>query len=256
MRNVLAAAAFVAILSGMIFAADKPAEELSQMQKVSYLIGYDMGKNFSQNEIKIDMDLLTKGVNDASSGKDSMFSKEEMQKIMMAFQQEMMAKQKVLMEKRKKEMEIQGEKNKEQGDKFLAENKKKPGVKTTPSGLQYIVINEGKGDSPTDDDIVVVDYVGTLIDGTKFDSSYDRGQPATFPVKGVIKGWTEALKMMKPGSKYKLFIPSELAYGERGAGNDIGPNAVLIFDVELKEIKNDEPKPTVKPKESKDLGWE
>ena len=148
------------------------------------------------------------------------------------------SKAKTLLEEIKKNYQtVKDEKNKEEGEKFLAENKKKNGVITTPSGLQYIVIKKGEGNSPSDDDTVLVDYVGTLIDGTEFDSSYDRDQPATFPVKGVIKGWAEALKLMKPGSKFKLFIPSDLAYGERGAGKVIEPDATLIFEVEFLDIK-------------------
>ena len=129
------------------------------------------------------------------------------------------------------------EKNTTEGEKFLTENKNKPGVKTTASGLQYKVLKEGSGSPPKETDTVVVNYRGTLIDGTEFDSSYKRGEPATFPVNRVIKGWTEALQLMKPGSKSQLFIPANLAYGERGAGGDIGPNATLIFEVELLNVK-------------------
>src|SRR5204863_9102484 len=129
------------------------------------------------------------------------------------------------------------EKNTTEGEKFLAENKNKPGVKTTGSGLQYKVLKEGSGTPPKETDTVVVNYRGTLIDGTEFDSSYKRGEPATFPVNRVIKGWTEALQLMKPGAKYQLFIPSDLAYGPGGTGGDIGPNATLIFEVELMSVK-------------------
>jgi FKBP-type peptidyl-prolyl cis-trans isomerase len=142
------------------------------------------------------------------------------------------------MEQKQKQL---GEKNKTEGAKYLEDNKKKPGVKTTASGLQYKVEKEGTGAQPKATDMVTVNYRGTLIDGTEFDSSYKRGQPATFPVNGVIKGWTEALQLMKQGSKYQLFIPSNLAYGERAMGPDIGPNSTLIFEVELQEVK---PPPT------------
>jgi FKBP-type peptidyl-prolyl cis-trans isomerase FklB len=145
---------------------------------------------------------------------------------MMAFQKEVMAKQ----------AEV-AKKNKAEGEAFLAENKKKEGVKTTPSGLQYKVIKPGKGKKPKSSDTVTVNYRGTLIDGTEFDSSYKRGQPATFQVSGVIPGWTEALQLMEEGAKWQLFIPSNLAYGERGAGGVIGPNATLIFEVELISIQ-------------------
>ena len=134
-----------------------------------------------------------------------------------------------------------GDKNAADGEKFLAENKKKEGVKTTASGLQYKVLKEGTGESPKETDTVVTNYKGTLLDGTEFDSSYKRNEPATFPVNRVIKGWTEALQLMKPGAKYQLFIPSALAYGERGVGKDIGPNSTLIFEVELLSIKPPEP---------------
>jgi FKBP-type peptidyl-prolyl cis-trans isomerase FklB len=152
---------------------------------------------------------------------------------MAQFEKDMEAKQKQL-----------GEKNKTDGTKFLEDNKKKPGVKTTASGLQYKVEKEGTGAPPKPTDMVTVNYRGTLIDGTEFDSSYKRGQPATFPVNGVIKGWTEALQLMKQGAKYQLFIPSTLAYGERAMGPDIGPNSTLIFDVELQDVK---PPPTPAP---------
>jgi FKBP-type peptidyl-prolyl cis-trans isomerase len=152
---------------------------------------------------------------------------------MAQFEKDMEAKQKQL-----------GEKNKTDGTKFLEDNKKKPGVKTTASGLQYKVEKEGTGAQPKATDMVTVNYRGTLIDGTEFDSSYKRGQPATFPVNGVIKGWTEALQLMKQGAKYQLFIPSTLAYGERAMGPDIGANSTLIFDVELQDVK---PPPTPAP---------
>ena len=145
--------------------------------------------------------------------------------------------QKELMEKQAERAKLLAEKNKKEGEAFLAANKTKEGVKTLPDGLQYKVIKEGTGKTPKADDTVVTNYRGTLIDGTEFDSSYKRGQPATFPVKGVIPGWTEALQLMKEGSKWELFIPSNLAYGERGAGNAIGPNATLVFEIELISVK-------------------
>ena len=243
MRNVVTVAMTIALIAGTTLAADDEAKtdtktkELTQMQKVSYCIGLDMGGNFKQMDLAVDTDLLTQGMKAGLTDATPMLTKDQIKEVMTQFQKEMMAKQQEMMAKQQEKMKEQGKINKIEGEKFLAENKKKKGVVTTPSGLQYIVIKEGKGDSPTDDDTVSVDYVGTLIDGTKFDSSYDRGQPATFPVTGVIKGWTEALKLMKPGSKLKLFIPSDLAYGERGAGKDIGPNATLVFEVELKDIK-------------------
>ena len=160
----------------------------------------------------------------------TLLSDKEAQEVMMTFQKEQMAK---LNENARK----LGEKNKKEGETFLAENKKKPGVVTLPSGLQYKILKEGTGRNPKATDTVVTHYRGTLLDGKEFDSSYKRGEPATFPLNGVIRGWTEALQLMKPGAKWQLFIPPQLAYGERGAGQDIGPNATLIFEVELIAIK-------------------
>jgi FKBP-type peptidyl-prolyl cis-trans isomerase FklB len=167
-------------------------------------------------------------------------TKEDREKTLQAFQKEMMEKQIAASKEA-------ATKNAGEGEKFLAENKKKDGVKTTASGLQYKVLKEGSGASPKETDTVVTNYKGTLLDGTEFDSSYKRNEPASFPVNRVIKGWTEALQLMKPGAKYQLFIPASLAYGERGAGQLIGPNATLIFEVELLSIKPPEPATTVAP---------
>jgi len=176
--------------------------------------------------------VLGAGVKEALAGKPRL-TPDQVKDIMAQFEKDTEQKQKGA-----------GEKNKSEGAKFLEENKKKPGVKTTASGLQYKVEKEGTGAQPKATDMVTVNYRGTLIDGTEFDSSYKRGQPATFPVNGVIKGWTEALQLMKQGSKYQLFIPSNLAYGERAMGPDIGPNSTLIFEVELQDVK---PPPTPSP---------
>jgi len=202
----------------------------SQKDKASYTIGIQMGMQLSQQKEDIDMNSVIQGFTDAFSGNKPQLSMEDMQKAMQTFQQEIQAKQQA-------KMKAIGDKNAKEGAAFLAENKKKDGVKTLKSGLQYKVLKEGKGASPKATDTVVTHYVGTTIDGHVFDSSYKRGEPATFPVSGVIKGWTEALQKMKVGSKWKLFIPAELAYGEHGAGQAIGPNAVLIFEIELLEIK-------------------
>ena len=201
-----------------------------QKDKVSYGIGINIGKNLKRQSVEVNPDILLQGIKDALSGGKTLMTDQEVNETMMNFQKDMMAKQQA----RTKEL---GEKNKKDGDAFLAENKKKEGVITLPSGLQYKVIKEGDGKIPTANDTVTVNYRGTLIDGTEFDSSYKRGQPATFPVKGVIPGFSEALQLMKVGSKWQLFIPSNLAYGERGAGNEIGPNATLIFELELLSIK-------------------
>ena len=199
-------------------------------EKVSYGIGLNIGKNMKKDGVDVDIDLLVKGIKDALAGTKPLLSDAEIRNAMTAFQKEMQAKQ-------AERAKGAGEKNKNEGETFLAENKKKEGVKTTKSGLQYKVIKAGTGKMPKASDTVVTHYRGTLIDGTVFYSSYDRNEPATFPVGGVIKGWTEALQLMTVGSKWQLFIPSALAYGENGAGDDIGPNAALIFEIELISIK-------------------
>jgi FKBP-type peptidyl-prolyl cis-trans isomerase FklB len=204
-------------------------------EKISYAIGMSTGnsiKNSLKNvDVSVDADALARGIKDAAGGGQTLITEEQEREILTAFQTEMRTKQ---MEKRKE----QSEKNKKEGEEFLAKNKTESGVTTLPSGLQYQVITEGKGDMAKATDTVTVNYRGTLIDGTEFDSSYKRGQPATFRVTGVIKGWTEALQLMKTGSKWKLFIPAELAYAEHGSGQQIGPNAVLIFEVELVSIQS------------------
>jgi len=202
----------------------------SQKDKISYVIGMDMGSNFKKQSIDIDPDILVRGIKDGLSGGKSLLTEQEVLEITTAFQKEMMAKQEELNKKL-------GEKNKKEGEVFLAENKKKEGVKTLPSGLQYKVIKAGTGKKPKLTDTVTTNYRGTLIDGTEFDSSYRRGQPASFPVNGVIPGWTEALQLMEEGAKWQLFVPPNLAYGDRGAGRQIGPNATLIFEVELISIQ-------------------
>ncbi|HEY5648397.1 MAG TPA: FKBP-type peptidyl-prolyl cis-trans isomerase, partial [Nitrospiria bacterium] len=183
----------------------------SKEDKISYSIGFDIGSNFKKQEIEIDPDVFKKGIEDAIGGKDPQLTSEQMVEVLNSFRQEMMAKQ-------QQKMSEVAENNKKEGETFLAENKKKKGVKTLPSGLQYKVITAGKGKKPTADDTVKTHYKGTLIDGTEFDSSHKRGQPAEFPVKGVIKGWTEALQLMPIGSKWELYVPSDLAYGQQGAG--------------------------------------
>ncbi len=198
--------------------------------KLSYAIGLDVGNALKRQSIDVNADIFLQGVKDALSGGKKLLTDEEVRETMTTFSKELAAKQAEAMKKL-------AEKNKEEGEAFLTENKKKEGVKTLPDGLQYKVITEGKGASPKATDTVTVNYRGTFIDGKEFDSSYKRNQPATFAVKGVIPGWTEALQMMKEGSKWDIFIPSKLAYGERGAGGVIGPNATLIFEVELLSIK-------------------
>ena len=198
--------------------------------KASYSIGVQMGAQMSRIKDVINEDAIIMGFRDSLAAKELQLTPEDMQAAMQEFQQSAMQAQQA-------KQTAAGTQNKTEGDKFLAENKAKDGVKTTESGLQYKVITAGTGETPTANDTVVTHYSGTLIDGKVFDSSYKRNAPATFPVNGVIKGWTEALQLMKTGAKWQLFIPSELAYGERGAGANIGPNQVLIFEIELLEIK-------------------
>lgn len=201
----------------------------SHQDSVSYAIGMDIGKNFKQQSIDIDLDVFAKGMSDGYSEGATMISEEQSRNIMMAYQQELQAKQ------QEDRLKKAGE-NLEKSNKFLAENKTKDGVKELPSGLQYEVMTEGNGASPTVEDQVTTHYHGTLMDGTVFDSSVERGQPATFPLGGVIKAWQEILPMMKEGSKYRIYAPPALAYGEFGSPPKIGPNEALIFEIELIKV--------------------
>ena len=216
-------------------------------EKLSYSIGLQLGTSLKEIGKDIDFPAAVKGIEDSFNDKKPLLAKEEIMKELTAFSKKMQKKQMKIMEEQKKKMEALGKENKKQGEAFLAENKKKKDVVTTKSGLQYIVLSKGKGKKPKATDQVKVHYKGTLIDGTEFDSSYKRGEPVTFPVNRVIPGWTEALQLMNVGSKYKLFIPSDIAYGERAAGQQIGPNATLIFEVELLSIEKI-PEPVKKPK--------
>jgi FKBP-type peptidyl-prolyl cis-trans isomerase FklB len=209
--------------------ADTP-DLKTQKDKVSYSIGLDIGEKFKKQSIDIDPDFLARGIKDGLSDAKPLMTEEEIKTVMTAFEQELQSKALAHMK------EI-SDKNMKEGSAFLAENKKKEGVVTLPSGLQYKVIKAGTGKKPSATDSVTTQYRGTLVDGTEFDSSYKRGQPATFPVTGVIPGWTEALQLMPVGSKWELYIPSNLAYGSRGAGQTIGPNAALIFEIELLSIQ-------------------
>jgi FKBP-type peptidyl-prolyl cis-trans isomerase FklB len=205
---------------------DKAAGDESLESRVSYIIGIQLGSNFKDDPFEIDIDRFVEGLRDALAGEEPEMTEAEMQQTMMEFQEQILAQEQA-------RMDSLSEENTKEGAAFLDKNKEREGVKTTASGLQYEVVKQGEGATPSAADTVTVHYNGTLIDGTKFDSSYDRGEPATFPVGGVIPGWTEALQLMKVGSTYKLYIPSDLAYGPRGAGGVIGPNETLIFDVEL-----------------------
>ena len=210
-------------------AAPAPVIDKALLEKVSYFYGTQMGNQFQEMGVEISVDSLASGVKDTLEKKEPKYSREELMATMGQFEQAMNAKM-------QKEMSEAAGKNSAEGDKYLAENGKRPGVVTTASGLQYEVIKKGEGAKPKAEDTVSVHYEGKLINGTVFDSSVKRGEPATFPVNGVIPGWVEALQLMPVGAKYKLFIPSKLAYAERGAGRDIGPNSTLIFEVELLKI--------------------
>jgi FKBP-type peptidyl-prolyl cis-trans isomerase FklB len=222
----LAAIAVVLSFAVNAFGEEKPPQLKDQKDKASYSIGLNVGFTLKRQNLDLNADAFMAGFKDSMSGRKPLLTEQEVKDTMMAFEKEMQDKQ-----------EAAGKKSAGDGEKFLVENKTKDGVKTTASGLQYKVIKEGTGAQPKANDTVSVNYRGTLIDGTEFDSSYKRGQPATFPVSGVIKGWTEALQLMKAGSKYQLYIPAGLAYGERGAGRDIAPNSTLIFEVELLDVK-------------------
>jgi FKBP-type peptidyl-prolyl cis-trans isomerase FklB len=222
----LAACAGAFLVSSTAFAADTAIK--TDEQKFSYAIGFQIGQNLKNQKLtNIDVNIMSQAISDVLKDQKLKVSMEDMQKAFQAMQQKIMA-----------ERGAEGEKAKAAGEKFLADNKTKPGVKTLDSGIQYKVITEGTGTKPTLKDSVVAHYRGTLIDGTEFDSSYKRGEPATFPLNGVIKGWQEVLPLMPVGSKWQVVIPSELAYGTRGAGASIGPNETLVFEIELMEIKH------------------
>ena len=230
MSKILPAIVGAVVLTAS-FSASADSNLKSQKDKASYSIGVNLGSQLGQTKAELNYEKILQGMEDAYKGKKLKLSMEEMRKVLTEFQQQLAAKEQA------KKAAI-ASKNKKAGEEFLAENKKKKGIKTTKSGLQYKIIKSGSGPTPKATDTVVTHYQGSLIDGKVFDSSYKRGKPATFPVNGVIKGWTEALQLMKVGDKWQLFIPPELAYGERGAGNKIGPNSTLIFDIELLEIKD------------------
>ena len=227
--KLLLSAFYLLLLAG--FASAELQELKTDKDKTSYSMGVATGTQMKRQSIDVDVDIFAKGLKDSISGGKLQMTEQEIQETLKTFQQALAAKQ---AEKSKQLADT----NRKEGEAFLAENKKKEGVKTLPSGLQYKMLTEGSGKMPKETDTVTTHYRGTLLDGTEFDSSFKRGQPASFPVNGVIKGWTEALQLMKEGSKWQLFIPSDLAYGERGAGGQIGPNATLIFEVELISINS------------------
>jgi FKBP-type peptidyl-prolyl cis-trans isomerase FklB len=218
-------------------ASSQPASPLKdQKDKVSYALGMNLAANLKNQSIEVDPNLVAQAMKDYLAGK-TLMTDDESRATLVQLQNDLRAKQ-------EQERQKLADDNKKEGDAFLAANKTKEGVVTTPSGLEYKVLTQGTGPKPTAGDTVTCNYKGTLINGKEFDSSYKRGQPAEFPVSGVIRGWTEALQLMPVGSKYQLFIPADLAYGIRGAGADIGPNSTLIFEVELISIK---PKGTPPP---------
>jgi FKBP-type peptidyl-prolyl cis-trans isomerase FklB len=217
------------LFGGAVLAQKKEAPK-TQKEKVSYSIGINIGKNMKMQGLDVDQGFLTQGIKDGLNNAKTAMSDKDMDATMKTFQQEMTTKMQA-------KQKVDGEKNKKEGEAFLAANKKKDGVITLPSGLQYKILKAGNGAKPTASQTVSCNYRGTLIDGKEFDSSERYGKPAEFPVGQVIKGWVEALQLMPIGSKWQLFIPSDLAYGPNGQGQIIGPNAVLIFDIELLSIK-------------------
>ncbi len=231
-------AVLVASLAILTVACSKSADKSSvnsssdlktDAQKFGYAVGYDLGHSMKPMLGMIDVKSLETGIEQGSSGQTALLDAKARQEIKVAMSQKMHAKE-------EQDKKTASAKNATDSEKFLADMAKKPGVKTTADGLEYEVEKEGKGTAPTPDDKVTVNYRGTLPDGTEFDSSYKRKEPLTFPLKNVIPGWVEGLQLMKPGAKYKFYIPAKLAYGERGAGDKIGPNQALVFEVELLKV--------------------
>jgi FKBP-type peptidyl-prolyl cis-trans isomerase len=227
--SILAA---VVLLSGSACArqTSTSADLKTDKDKASYAVGLNVGKNLAKESIDVDPAIVEQGIKDAMAGGKTLMTDEEVKAAMTALKATAQKNQEA-------KMAQAGDANKKEGDAFLAANKAKDGVVTLPSGLQYKILTAGTGAKPTAADTVICNYKGTLINGKEFDASSKHGGPATFPVSGVIKGWTEALQLMPVGSKWQLFIPPDLAYGQRGAGGDIGPGATLIFEVELVSIK-------------------
>ena len=215
-------------------AAKPPLVLSTQKAKLSYALGLNIGMGLKNEPIELDPEIMARGLKDAMTGSKPLLTEEEIKTVLTQAQNE-------VHERQKAEMQAEGEANKKEGETFLAANKAKEGVVTLPSGLQYKVLTPGTGPKPTAEDTVVCNYRGTLINGTEFDSSYKRGEPVTFPVNRVIKGWQEALQLMPVGSKWQLFVPSDLAYGDHGVSAEIGPNKTLVFEVELLSIKEKTP---------------
>lgn len=226
MKKLLCFVLLVAFAAAPSFAQDVLKND---KEKLGYAIGMNIGMNMKRQNIDADSDQIVAGMKSSLNGDKTLLSEQEMAQILTSYQQEMQQKQAA-------EMAALSTENAKKSEEYLKENAKKKGFETLPSGLQYRVITEGTGAIPNAESMVEVHYKGTLTDGTEFDSSYKRGEPASFPVGGVIPGWTEALKLMKEGSKWELVIPPALAYGERGAAPVIPPNSALIFEVELLKI--------------------
>lgn len=228
MKRLLISVLMIAVAAVPAFAAEQTKLKTDK-EKLGYSVGYVTGMNMKQDGLEVSAEQLSRGIRDGYLGKKGAMSEEEIKGALDEYQ-------KILMAKQVDAMKQLADKNKKEGDTYLAANKKKEGVVTTASGLQYKVIAAGTGKQPKETDSVKVHYRGTLLDGAEFDSSIKRGEPAVFPVNGVIAGWKEVLLLMKEGAKWQVAIPSELAYGERGAAQVIGPNQVLLFDVELIQI--------------------
>lgn len=229
--RILAGSVLVASASTAALAQDEALE--TPEDRLSYTIGMDIGGSLAEQDMDLDLDLLIEALRASYNGEETLLTEEEA-----------LAEREAFMQRRQQQMEAQREEegtaNREAGEAFLAENAERDDVMVTDSGLQYRVIEEGDGASPAAEDQVTVHYKGTLIDGTVFDSSYDRGEPASFALNQVIPGWTEGLQLMSEGGKYEFFIPSDLAYGDQGRPGPIGPNSTLIFEVELLEVSGSE----------------
>lgn len=227
----------LALVAGLAVACSKGGESgsgsgalVTDAQKFGYAIGVDIGRSLTPVKDQVDVASLVQGLEETIAGKEPRIADEEREKIKADISRK-------LQEKQQEERTAKSAAAKEAGEKFLVENAKRAGVKTTATGLQYETLTEGTGATPKKDDKVTVHYKGTLMDGSEFDSSYSRGQPVTFPLGNVIPGWTEGLQLMKVGGKSKLYIPSALGYGERGAGSRIGPNETLVFEIELMSVE-------------------
>ncbi|HHT0593796.1 TPA: FKBP-type peptidyl-prolyl cis-trans isomerase N-terminal domain-containing protein [Legionella anisa] len=229
MKMKLVTAAVMGLAMSTVMAADATSL-VTDKDKLSYSIGADLGKNFKNQGIDINPDALAKGMQDGMSGAQLILTEQQMKDVLNKFQKELMAK-------RSAEFNKKAEENKSKGDSFLSTNKSKSGVVVLPSGLQYKIIEAGTGNKPGKTDTVTVEYTGTLIDGTVFDSTEKTGKPATFQVSQVIPGWTEALQLMPAGSTWEIYVPSDLAYGPRSVGGPIGPNETLIFKIHLISVK-------------------